>query len=63
MHCTLIKAERLRAHAVFHEMCTLLGINKTRTMACHPQLDGLVECFNHTLMNSLSRCADDNQWD
>ena len=31
---------------VFQEMCKLLGMEKTRTTALHPQLDGMVERFN-----------------
>ena len=31
------------------EACKLLGIDKTRTTAYHPQSDGLVERFNRTL--------------
>ena len=35
--------------AVFSEMCSLLGITKTRTTPLHPQSDGMVEQFNCTL--------------
>ena len=35
--------------AVFSGVCNLLGINKTRTTALHPESDGMVERFNRTL--------------
>lgn len=48
---------------VFQEMCSILGIRKTRTSPYHPQSDGLVERFNRTLMNSLSAYVNDTQTD
>ena len=39
---------------LFQRMCELLGINKTRTTALHPQVDGMVERFNRTLENQLA---------
>ena len=38
---------------VLIEICKLLGIQKTRTTA-YLQSDGLVECFNRTLLSMLS---------
>ena len=35
--------------SVFQEVCTLLGIYKTRTTALHPQSDGVVERYNRTI--------------
>ena len=39
---------------LIQEMCSLLGINKTRTTPLHPQSDGLVERMNCTLEPQLS---------
>jgi hypothetical protein len=46
-------------------MCELLGIDKTRTTALHPQSDGMVERFNRTLENQLAIFVEQNQrdWD
>jgi hypothetical protein len=50
---------------LFTEMCSLLGITKTRTTPYHPQSDGMVERFNRTLTTMLSNFVDDNHsdWD
>jgi len=42
-----------------------LGIHKLNTTAYHPQTDGLVERFNHTLATMLAMFCNDNQrdWD
>jgi len=45
------------------EICKLLGIVKTRTTPYHPQSDGLVERFNHTLLTMLSIVAKDREQD
>ena len=42
------------------EVCRLLGIQKTRTTAYHPQSDGLVERWNRTLLHSLSTYVKDH---
>ena len=51
--------------AVFSEMCSLLGIEKTRTTPLHPQSDGMVERFNRTLEAQLSKFVSDHHrdWD
>ena len=51
--------------AVFTEMCTLLGVGKTRTTPLHPQSDGMVERFNRTIEAQLSKFVDYHQddWD
>ena len=50
---------------LFKDVCTLLGIKKTRTTAYHPAGDGLIERFNQTLERLLSHYVDQNQrnWD
>ena len=47
------------------EMYMLLGIKKTNTTAYHPQTDGLVERFNHTLLDMLAKTTDGTgrDWD
>ena len=51
--------------AVFQEMCSLLGINKTRTTPLHPESDGMVERYNRTLKTQLSLFVAEHQkdWD
>ena len=49
--------------AVFSEMCSLLGITKTRTTPLHPQSDSMVERFNRTLEAQLSKFVEDHQQD
>lgn len=51
--------------ALFTQMCCMFGIGKTRTTAYHPQSDGMVERFNRTLKNMLSKLvnAKQNDWD
>ncbi len=47
------------------EVCKALGITKLNTTAYHPQCDGLVERFNHTLKSMLCKHASryGNEWD
>ena len=40
------------------ELYQLLGIKKTSTTAYHPQTDGLIERFNRTLIDMLSKSVD-----
>ena len=51
--------------AVFSGVCNLLGINKIRTTALHPESDGMVERFNRTLGNQLAIFVERHQkdWD
>ena len=46
-------------------MCWLLGIQKLNTIAYHPQCDGMVKWFNHTLKSMLRKHATTlaHQWD
>ena len=50
---------------VVSAVCDLYQIRKVNTSAYHPQTDGLVECFNSSLMKSLSQFTASNQkdWD
>ena len=50
---------------LFKSLCELLGIEKTRTTPYHPQSDGLVERFNRTIEDMLSKVVDENHknWD
>ncbi|UYV63465.1 K02A2.6-like [Cordylochernes scorpioides] len=50
---------------MFQELCRLLGIRKTRTTPLHPQSDGMVERFNKTMEEHLSKVVEQHQkdWD
>ncbi|XP_043222136.1 uncharacterized protein LOC122381712 [Amphibalanus amphitrite] len=43
---------------VFQAMCQRLGIHKTRTTPYHPESDGMVERFNRTLKDMISKYVD-----
>ncbi|KAL5515000.1 hypothetical protein EMCRGX_G000106 [Ephydatia muelleri] len=45
------------------EMCKVLKFCKTRTTPYHPQGDGLVERFNHTLISMLATATADHSLD
>ena len=45
------------------EMCKVLKICKTRTTPYHPEGDGLVEWFNHTLISMLATATADHSLD
>ena len=49
--------------AVFQEVCTLLGIHKTRTTALHPKSNGMVERYNQTIEAQLATYVQDHQKD
>ena len=50
---------------VFRETMKIMGINKTRTTPLHPQSDGMVERFNRTLLDYLSKFINEDKknWD
>ena len=48
---------------LFNDVCNLLGMDKTRTTALHPQSDGMVERFNRTLENQLAVFVKKHQQD
>lgn len=50
---------------MFQEVCTLLGIHKTRITALHPQSDGMVECYDQTIEALLAAFVQDHKrdWD
>ena len=50
---------------LFRELCSILGIVKTRTTSYHPQSDGLVERFNRTLVQMLKTVVNEkgDDWD
>ena len=50
---------------VMAQMCELLGIRKTRTTPFRPQSDGMVERFNRTLAEMLTKVIERSQenWD
>ena len=45
---------------LFHELCQLVGINKSHTTAFHPQCDGQTERMNRTLLQMLRSTAEEN---
>ena len=49
--------------AVFQQLCTLLGIEKTRTIPYHPQSDGLAERLNRTVQDMLAGYVNFHQTD
>ena len=49
--------------AVFQETCRLMGVHKTRTTPAYPQSDGMVERYNRTLLQHLSKCVSEQQRD
>ena len=50
---------------LFQQLCSCLGITKTKTTAYRPQSDGMVERMNRTIEEMLSKYVAENQrdWD
>ena len=50
---------------LFKSMCTLLGVDKTRTCPYNPKSDGMIERYNRSLLTMLSMFVNDNHddWD
>ena len=44
---------------VLQEVCKILGIDKTRTTARRPQIDGMVEQANRTFQNMIASYISD----
>ena len=49
--------------ALMAEVCQIMGIHQVNTTAYHPQTDGLVERFHHTLTNMLAKTVEKNGQD
>ena len=51
--------------ALWKELCTILGMKKTRTTPYRPQSDGYIERFNRTLWHMLRTCTEERKddWD
>ena len=49
---------------LFHDICSLMDIKKTRTCPYNPKSDGMVERLNRTIIDMLSKCANTHSnWD
>ena len=50
---------------LFAQVCTMLDIHKTRTPPYQPSSNGMIERFNSTLVDMISKYVDENQktWD
>ena len=46
---------------LFKSLNLALEVNKTRTTACRPQLNAVVEVMNRTLQMMLAKCINDEQ--
>lgn len=51
--------------SLMQEVCQLLGVKKLNTLGYHPQMDGLVEKFNSTLINMIAKSSEESpgEWD
>ena len=48
---------------LFHELCNIAGVNKTRTSPFHPRSDGQTERANRTILQMLRATAQENPTD
>ena len=48
---------------VIRKLCKIAGIQKTRTTPYHPMGNGMVERFNHTLLNMLGTMSEEQKSD
>ena len=50
---------------LIQHVCEILGVSKINTSGYHQQTDGLVEKFNSTLVNMISKCYEvqKHDWD
>jgi len=48
---------------LFHELCKIAGVTKTRTTPFHPRSDGQTERANRTILQMLRTAANDNPTD
>ena len=46
---------------LFKDMCSLMGIQKTRTCAFNPKSDGMIERMNRTILSMLAKYVNVNQ--
>lgn len=46
---------------VFHEICRIMEINKTKTTQYHPQSGGMMERFNEKLGRRLAKIVDSHK--
>lgn len=47
---------------LLREVCSILGIKKLQMSIYHPQTDGLVELFNHTLKRMRGKFSPDKPY-
>jgi len=60
---TQIKAKTSIQNNLFHELCKIAGVNKTRTSPFHPRVDGQTERANRTILQMLRATAQNDPTD
>ena len=48
--------------SVWSEVCSILGISRIKTTSFHPQSNGTIECFHHSLKSSLRARLASSNW-